>query len=408
MNILWLKTGPLHPLDSGGKIRTYHMLRELMKNHRVTYRALCPGFVDESVKKGALEYSHDQQWIPWKETSKQSPRFFLELGGNLLASRLPYVIQKYRSAGMSDLLLKEAPGSDFDIVICDFLSPAINIINLRASFKAKTLLFQHNVESLIWQRMRDTAAGPLQRAYLADQWRRMFRFERKAAAWFDGVVGVSDEDCRMMREMLGLTNVMGSVPTGVDSGYFQEAGVEKKSGSIVFLGSMDWMPNIDAVSFFMEAIYPELKKRVPDVSFTIVGRNPPERVRDLAKSDPSVCVTGTVDDVRPFVAGAEVVVVPLRVGGGTRIKIFEAMAAGVPVVSTCIGAEGLPVQNGGNILLADEPVEFAACVARLLQEPELRTQIGGAGMEFVRTKFGWESATKVFEGYCRQLVDGRP
>lgn len=404
VNIVWLKTGPLHPLDTGGKIRTYHMLRELMKKHRVTYLALCDDRTDDGIKRQAAEYSHDQIWIPWHETPKRSVRFLVEVASNLIASRLPYVIQKYRSPEMTaaaGLMVSEA---GCDILICDFLTPAINVAGLLKPKGVKTLLFQHNVESQIWRRLRDTAHGCIKRAYFNGQWRRMERFEHDAASWFDGVVGVSDDDCRIMREQLGLGNILGSVPTGVDTDFFQSHKSEKKPGSIIFLGSMDWMPNIDAVEYFVEAIFPRIKQKTPEATFTIVGRNPPGRVRVLAAQDPSVCVTGTVDDVRPYIASAAAVVVPLRAGGGTRIKIFEAMAAGAPVVSTSIGAEGLPVLHGRHILLADEPEDFASCVARLLREPSLRGEIGGNGLELVRSRFSWESVAKVFENYLQKLL----
>lgn len=378
------------------------MLRELMKNHHVTYLALCQETLDAAVKKRASEYSHEQKWVPWRETPKGTPRFFLELGSNLI-SPLPYVIQKYRSAAMTSAIRRLVSTERFDIVVCDFLSPAVNLVTLRPRPPVKMLLFQHNVESQIWERMRDTANGPIRRVYFAEQWRRMLRFEREAASWFDGVIGVSEEDCKMMREKLGLGNVLGSVPTGVDADFFHPTTVAKTPHSMVFLGSMDWMPNIDAVVYFADAIFPLIKNSVPEATLTIVGRNPPERVRELAKNDPAVRVTGTVDDVRPFVAAAEAVVVPLRVGGGTRIKIFEAMAAGVPVVSTTIGAEGLPVKHDEHILLADNPDSFSDCTARLLRNAELRKKIGANGQKLVREQFSWESATKVFENYCRKL-----
>ena len=288
MKILWLKTGPLHPLNTGGKIRTYFMLRELMKHHRVTYLALCPDSTRPADLTGAAEYSHFQKWVPWSEAPKGSAVFFAELGMNLLASRLPYVIGKYRSRKMGTAIQKLAAEEQFDVIICDFLSPAVNLLPVRSGLRAKTLLFQHNVESLIWQRLRDTADGLLRRFYIGLQYKRMVRFETRAANCFDGVVGVSEEDCRMMRELFGLKNVLGSVPTGVDADYFQGTGGAIDPRSIVFLGSMDWMPNIDAVVYFTDAIFPLIKKSIPEVTFTIVGRNPTDRVRDLAKNDDAV------------------------------------------------------------------------------------------------------------------------
>ena len=170
---------------------------------------------------------------------------------------------------------------------------------------------------------------------------------------------------------------------------------------------MDWMPNIDAVQFFADEVWPSVKQQFPDASFTIVGRNPPPKVRELERRLSGVGVTGTVDDVRPFLAEAAVMVVPLRVGGGTRIKIFEGMATGIPVISTRIGAEGLPVTHGENILLADSAREFTAQIADLFDQAERAVRIGTNGRTMVQARFGWEAVTKVFEKYCLKICANR-
>jgi glycosyltransferase involved in cell wall biosynthesis len=405
LQIVWLKTGPLHPVDTGGKIRTFNMLRELKKRHRITYVALCPPEVNEQVKQSAAEYSHEQVWIPWRETKKFSVPFFAELAGNFFLSPLPYVIQKYESPDMGSAVRGLDQARKHDLMVCDFLTPAVNLLAGDARPATKTLLFQHNVESLIWKRTWENTSG-LKRAYFQTQWRRMERFERDACSRVNAVAGVSDEDCSLLRTEFGLTNVVGSVPTGVDIEYHQPPKGERKPRSLAFLGSMDWMPNIDSVVFFCREIFPRLKQEFPNVTLTIIGRNPPTQVKELAANDSSIRVTGTVPDVRPLLAEAEVMIVPLRIGGGTRIKIFEAMASGIPVVSTRIGAEGLPVTHGENILLADTPTDFARVVADLFVQPDLRGRMGQAGLELVRKHYSWESVTSVFEKYCLDLCGG--
>ena len=404
LKILWLKTGPLHPLDTGGKIRTFNMLRALRRENAVTYLSLCPPAVAEKDRQAAAEYSHSQIWIPWRETRKSSARFGLELAANQFASNLPFVIQKYRSARMAAAIHELDAAGFCDLVICDFLTPSVNLIWPGRRLKTPTLLFQHNVESLIWRRLHDNATG-LKKFYLRGQWQRMKKFEHETCARFDGVVGVSDEDCEIMRKDFGLTNVLGSVPTGVDCDYFAESKWPRQEHSLVFLGSMDWMPNIDAVEFFTEEIWPVVKKQFPHATLTVVGRNPPAKIKELEKRVPGVRVTGTVDDVRPFLASAAAMIVPLRVGGGTRIKIFEGMATGIPVISTRIGAEGLPVTHGENILLADTPADFAAQIAELFQKPAQAARVGASGRALVRAKFSWESANKIFEAHCRRAIE---
>ena len=402
MRIVWLKSGPLHPLDTGGKIRTYNMLRALKRSHDITYVALTPPATSEAIRKSAAEYSQRAVWIPWTETRKGSPKFLAELALNQLGSSLPYVIRKYRSFAMAAAVHSVDDIGTQDLIICDFLTPAVNLFPAGRKPKTPLLLFQHNVESLIWKRLYEKAEGPARRWYFKSQWRRMERFERETCAKFDGVVSVSPEDCAILRKDFRLTNVLGDVPTGVDCETYAPTATPRKPHSLVFLGSMDWMPNIDAVEFFTNEIWAGVKKKFPQATFTIVGRNPPPKVRELEKRVPGLRVTGTVEDVKPFLHEAAAMVVPLRVGGGTRIKIFEGMATGIPVVSTRVGAEGLPVKHGENILLADAPAEIAAQIAILFDQPRQAAQIGKAGRVLVQAKYGWDAVNRVFEGYCQQ------
>jgi len=403
VKILWLKTGPLHPLDTGGKIRTYNMLRALKRQHQVTYLALCPPHIPDDVRKSAAEYCHLAAWIPWPEAAKRSPRFLAEVAANFINSRLPFVMAKYRSAKMAATIFEMDATGGFDLIICDFLTPSVNLIWPGRRLRTPTLLFQHNVEALIWKRLYENATG-LKRAYLRGQWQRLRRFEFESSARFDAVVAVSDEDATLMRNDYALKNILGAVPTGVDCEFFGASQWPRQEHSLVFLGSMDWMPNIDAVEFFTGEIWPTVKKKYPHATFTIVGRNPPPKVKELEERIAGVRVTGTVDDVRPFLAAATAMIVPLRVGGGTRIKIFEGMATGIPVVSTRIGAEGLPVKHAENILLADNPTDFSEQIAALFDAPATAARIGAAGRELVRTQFSWESVNQIFQGYCQQAV----
>jgi len=404
LRILWLKTGPLHPLDTGGKIRTYHMLRELKHGNRITFLALWPGHASQASRSAASEYSHEQIWIPWAETPKDSPQFHLDLVKNLFSSRLPYVIEKYESALMASAIAELDLLRKHDLIVCDFLTPSVNLFQDDRRVCTPTLLFQHNVESRIWQRTFANARV-LKRAYFWSQWRRMLEYEKTVCRRFGGVAGVSEEDCRVMAQEFGLRNVLGAVPTGVDLAYFCPPATQRKSHSLVFVGSMDWRPNIDGACYFVEEIFPAIKRKFPRALLSIVGRNPVPQVKELEARIAGVQVTGTVNDVRPHLAAAEVMVVPLRIGGGTRIKIYEAMATAIPVVSTTIGAEGLPVTSGGNILLGDSPGEFARCVCDLFDSQTQRLHIGGNGLALVQRLGSWASANRIFEQYCLSVCN---
>jgi glycosyltransferase involved in cell wall biosynthesis len=401
--ILWIKADPLYPLDSGGKIRTFQMLKEWHTWHRITYLALFPFGMPESAKTHASTYSSEQTWIPWRDQPKRSLSFYIGLLKNLAFSRSPYVIDKYRSDAATKAISALDRTNNYDIVIADFLSMTPNIV--AAGIPAnKIVVFQHNVESQIWKRHFESAKNPLLKAYMYVQWQRYHRFERDMCAAFKGVIAVSEDDADRFRQEFGLDNVLGHVPTGVDVSFFSELGYSPESQHIVFLGSMDWMPNIDGILEFVRTTYPKIKSQCPAVKLTIIGRNPSPAILALPASDASIHVTGTVDDVRPYMSRGAVSVVPLRVGGGTRIKIFEAMAMGIPVVSSTIGAEGLPVQDGSNIFVADDPDTFSQRVVTLLQNPATARSMGDAGKHLVSERFSWHSAVGLFDQMCDRAI----
>jgi glycosyltransferase involved in cell wall biosynthesis len=185
----------------------------------------------------------------------------------------------------------------------------------------------------------------------------------------------------------------------VDVEYFAPPAQAAASADLVFLGSMDWSPNVDGMLYFTEQIWPAITAALPECRLSIVGRTPPRSIVALAERDSRIQVTGTVPDVRPYLWGGKVSIVPLRIGGGTRIKIYEAMAAGIPVVSTSVGAEGLPLTSGETIFLADEPQEFARRCVELLQDSALRSSMSQAARELVASQFSWDSAARCFEEF---------
>jgi sugar transferase (PEP-CTERM/EpsH1 system associated) len=398
MHILWVKNELLHPLDKGGRIRTYEMLRRLRDRHRVTYLALDDGAITAEQRARALEYCDDLLLVPWRRAPLTGLRRGLAILRNVFSS-LPFALAPYRSAAMARAIREHCQVRDdrADVVVCDFLTPALNVPE---GLPCPVVLFQHNVEAMIWERRTRVASNPLLRAYMGEQWRRMRRVEREQCLRFDHVVAVSPEDAAVFRQQYGVERVS-SVPTGVDTEFFRPSGtVAQKPASIVFTGSMDWMPNEDGMTFFVEEVLPLVERAVPDVTLMIVGRNPTARVKALAEGRPGITVTGTVPDVRPFLESAAAVVVPLRIGGGTRIKIYEAMGMERAVVSTTIGAEGLDVVDGAHILLADTAATFADAVIALLRSPERATAIGHSAAEHVRTHFGWASVAEQFAERC--------
>ena len=400
MRILWLKTELLHPVDKGGKIRTYNMLKELKRDHQITYLTLDDGSADRDARERAHEYCHELVCVPHQHREKFSKGFYVELLLNL-ASRFPYAIKKYESASMHRQIIERSNNQTIDVVICDFLAPAINVPR---SLSCPTILFQHNVEAMIWKRHFEVASNALKKTYLRGQWRKMEKFEKEMCRRFDAVIAVSAEDRDQMRDEYGIDNVF-EVPTGVDTEFFTPSGKERiDPHNLVFTGSMDWLPNEDAIRYYTDQILPIVRRSIPDATLTVVGRNPYPSLIELSRQDPSIVVTGRVEDVRPYMERAAAYVVPLRIGGGTRLKIFEAMAMEKPIVSTTIGAEGLPVTDGTELRIADTPETFAASVVDLLTNREAAKKLGEEAARVVRERFGWNGVAKRFAEICEATV----
>ncbi len=398
VRILWLKTELLHPVDKGGKIRTYNMLKELKRKHHITYLTLDDGTADDKARALASEYCHDLICVPHRRHEKFTAGFYFELALNL-TSELPYAIKKYQSDKMRREIEKRV--RQFDVLICDFLAPAVNVPR---NLDNATVLFQHNVEAMIWKRHYEVQTNAAKKKYLRRQWRKMVDFEAAACPWFDCVVAVSREDREQMAREYGVKNIY-DVPTGVDTTFFRPRGnQERQPHNLVFTGSMDWLPNEDAIRYFTEQIMPRVRQVVPDVTLTVVGRDPYPALLELSKRDPSVIVTGRVEDVRPYMEQAAVYIVPLRIGGGTRLKIYEAMAMEKPIVSTSIGAEGLPVTDGKEIVLADTPESFADSVVKLLKDQNFADEIRQHAAARVRKEFGWDTVADRFAAICERAM----
>lgn len=400
LRILWLKTELLHPVDKGGKIRTYQMLKELRREHHITYLTLDDGTASIDARERACEYCHELVTVPHSVREKFSAAFYTELAQNLV-SRLPYAIKKYESQEMRREIENRTSRAEFDVVICDFLTPSVN---LPRAISCATVLFQHNVEAMIWKRHYEVQRNPVKKAYLYDQWRKMRSFELEACRRFDAVVAVSREDREMMASEYGVENVS-DVPTGVDTDYFRPRGQESlEPNTLVFTGSMDWLPNEDAIRYFTAEILPLIRSNVPHVKLVVVGRNPYPGLVELSERDSSIVVTGRVEDVRPFMERAAAYVVPIRIGGGTRLKIYEAMAMEKPIISTTIGAEGLPVENGVELLLADTPESFADACVRVLKDEAYAQALGICAARRVRASFGWNRVAAEFAEICERAL----
>lgn len=392
--LLFVSPRALVPTDEGGKIRTANILRQ-MKGGAFRITLASPAPPDPARDLPATETLCDR-FVSWPAVRPSPLR-----RGLALLDRLPVSVATDRSAaGRQAIAAALAEGAD--VVVIDFPHAAV----LAAPpFGVPAVLFTHNVEAEILERHAQLARG-LWRPVWRSQARKMEAFEGGVARSFDSVIAVSDRDARALARRFGLARVE-TIDTGVDLAFFgfrapeDAPAVPPEGGRIVFTGVMDSPANIDGVQYFLTEIWPLIVAARPRAEAVIVGRNPPESLVSAARErHPGVRFTGFVDDIRPHVQGADVAVIPLRVGSGTRIKAFEAMAMGRPVVSTTIGVEGLAVTPEEHLLIADAPAPFAEAVLRVLGDAALRARLAATARQLLEQRFSWAHVARQFEAIC--------
>jgi glycosyltransferase involved in cell wall biosynthesis len=383
MKILWVKSDFLHPTHGGGQIRTLETLKRLHQRHEIHFAALDLPQPGVGARRSS-EYCTKAYPVAHPVPQRSGPRYWAELA-MAPCTGMPLAMRRYRSPTLLRQVETLTRRESFDAIVCDFLASAANIPDLGGA-----VLFQHNVESAIWKRHTEHAPTAFHRAYCRGQYERMLRYEAGVCRAAKKIIAVSNADAREMQSLYGASRIA-SVPTGVDIDYFSPPRGIQRSHDLVFLGAMDWRPNIDGVKWFVSSVLPLIRARLPDVSLLVVGR------RGLSGRDSRIHATGTVEDVRPYLWKSAVSIVPLRIGGGTRLKIYEAMAAKIPVVSTSVGAEGLDVRDGENIQIANSPKAFAERCIALLSAAEPRRKQSQAAWEMVSACYSWEVISRKFE-----------
>lgn len=391
-SLLFLSPRFLFPVDSGGKIRTTQILRAL-KGGRFRIRLASPGTRSLAEQYGR-ELAEVCDLFDWWAPRPDGIRRVLTRAWHLL-SDLPMPVRIDLSSEAATFVSR-AVADQPSVAVFDFLHSAVLAPD---PFVCPSVLFTHNVETEIFARHRDVAGNPVAKAVWENQYRKMRRFEKLALRKFDVVVAVSERDARRFASEFSATDIH-VIPTAVDLEYFYFT-EPSRDRDIVFCGSMDWLANRDGINYFLREIWSRIVHQVPDAHFTVVGRAPPASlVAEAAKRRLQWTFTGYVSDVRPIVQGAAVSVVPIRIGGGTRLKIYESMAMGPVVISTSIGAEGLPIQSGRHCLIADDPCEFAAAVVLLLQDGARRATMAREARRFVEGNCSHRVAACAFEGAC--------
>jgi sugar transferase (PEP-CTERM/EpsH1 system associated) len=392
VKIAFLATRPPFPPNIGGRIRTYQLLRHLSARHEVT---LITSTESPNEVEALISLKSHLPRLACRSVAV-SPRTTLLRHAWLIARAsvdpLPHTWAVYRNACFATLVATTLAAESYDVLHCDHVHIANVLFGLRTPPR---VLNEHNVEYRLVERIAALDRRLGRRTLLRWQATRTERAERRACAAFDHCLAVSDEDQRLIQALAPGVPVS-VVPNGVDIDWFSPVPHPVDRNEIVFTGAMDWLPNIDGVRFFARDVLPRIREARPETSFSVVGRNPdPTLVAELQAQ--GAHVTGTVDDVRPYLARASLVVVPLRMGGGTRLKILEAWAMAKPVLSTTLGAEGLRAIDGEHLALADGPEALAARSIALLSGSENSTRLGQAGRRIAEACYAWPRITRVLE-----------
>ena len=384
------------PLTSGKRIRTYNLLARLAERHRVTILCHKNPDRDEAL---AAEDAYRALGIRTVVVDRAVPPkagagFYARLAGNLL-SPLPYSVASHASPELAAAVRAHAAENSVDVWHCEW-TPYAQVLREALGERlaaARWSVMAHNVESLIWRRYAESADNPLKRMYIREQLRKFERFERWAYSSATAAVAVSREDAALMRGDFGATRVS-VVENGVDVDFFRpQRDVDRDPARMLFMGSLDWRPNQDAAVQLLTDVLPRVRAEVPNATAVLVGRRPPEWLRAQVAATPGAELHADVPDVRPFLARCGFLVVPLRIGGGSRLKILEALAAGTPVVSTRVGAEGLELAPDRDLIVADTPDELVNAALTAIRRPEELADTAAAGREQVLAHYS-ETAFK--------------
>ncbi|MCS6825009.1 MAG: glycosyltransferase [Caldilinea sp.] len=394
MRILFITPQAPYPPRQGATMRNYYFIRGLAHNHAVDLLTfLAPGdrIADDSPLKtlcGRIA------------AVDQPVRTALQRVRSTLTTLTPDMGLRLESEAMYRLVRRWLAETHYDVVqiegieLAQYARPLLE--RGRAATRPALVFDDHNCEYLLQKRnaltdLRHPRRWPAA-VYSLVQWQKLRRYEASIVRSADAVIAVSEAD-RLALLDLGAPTPIVVAPNGIDLDAYRPSQTVSPLRTIVFTGKMDYRPNIDAVLWFAQNVLPRVLAKAPDARFQIVGMNPHPRL-DALRRHPAIEITGAVADTRPYIHRAGAYVIPMRVGGGTRFKVLEALACAAPVVSTTLGVEGVEVRHGQELLLADEPEAFADAVLRLLEDAQqggaLRRQLGAQGRRFVEQRYGWE------------------
>jgi len=404
MNVVIVDEELPFPPNAGKRIRTLNLILPLARRHNITY--LSYQNRDSEDTRAAVDHlqSHGIATVLVNRTLPPNAgvKFYGRLLLNLL-SPLPYSVQSHKSRALRRAIGRHAATHEVDLWHCEWTPYAES---LRGLVEGPCVVMAHNVESLIWQRYCETEPHGVKRWYIKRQWRKFERFERRVFSEASCVVAVSEPDAALARQRFAAPRVE-VVENGVDVSYFRPDGSARDPRRIIFLGSLDWRPNLDAVQLLLEKVLPRVLAQEPDARLSIVGRKPPRWLVERASREEHVELHADVPDVRPFLRQCGVMVVPLRIGGGSRLKILEALAMECPVLSTKVGAEGLGLVPGRHFVEVDTVDDIPASLVQCMRDPEPIRDMARTGRQVVVERYDWSVLAGKLEAIWMQQLSAR-
>ena len=386
MNVVILDGDVSYPATSGKRLRTLNLMLALADRHRITYIARSEGNPDTEKEAEAFLRDHGVTPILVRAplATKRGASFYARLAANLF-SPLPYSVASHHFPAIREAMADHARNHPVDLYQLEFTG----YLYALPDHHTPVVVQAHNVDTLIWQRYYETEKRWAKRWYIRGQWKKFHRFEREAFHRMDRVIAVSEPDAKLVREWFGVDRV-GVVDNGVDTAHFEGVRPAPASRTILYLGALDWRPNLDAVIQLLDEVFPAVRRAIPEARLQIVGRSPSESLRQRARECPGVELHADVPDVRPYMETSAVMAVPLRIGGGSRLKILEALAARLPVVSTPVGAEGLELRDGEELRLADRSEEMARTLIDVLSHPDKTMKMVERGHTLAARRYDWK------------------
>jgi len=394
--LLFLTPDLPYPPHQGAAIRTLNLIKNLAPHYEIHLLSFIQGRDTPGRTEPLADYCASMATVPSPHRSTARRAI------SVLFSASPDMALRLPSSEFSDALRISLSRERFDFVQTEAIEMAqygLAVKNMKLPSPPLVVFDDINAEYLLQKRAFESDVRQPRRwlgaLYSLIQWRKLQRYEARACRELDKVVVVSEADAKALRSLVP-TLQCAVVPNGVDTDFFHPLEAEESETTLAFTGKMDFRPNVDAVLWFIREVLPQIRREVPQASLKVVGRNPHARLQGLQRSS-NIILTGIVDDVRPYIGEAAVYVVPLRVGGGTRLKLLEAMSMAKAIVSTSLGCEGIPVQPDRELVIADDPASFAQAVVRLIRDRERRSELGVSARELAVAQHDWRHIAPLLE-----------